>query len=157
MRTWILFLSVTSLPTLNVNKTVCCNSHQSYCIVALLPLSRQILVQPILYGTVIPLVGYFTFKKLILDPMEERRRAQEKGKQMEAAREKVAEARKEATASIDLMRERFNRIRHDEASRGGLVILAAVYGKLLDGGLWFLRFYQGVTKGHYNPEFRFLL
>ena len=97
------------------------------------PSLRQILVQPILYGTVIPLVGYFTFKKLILDPMEERRRVQERERQMEAAREKVAEARKEAAASIDLMRERFNRIRHDEASRGGLVIVAAVYGKLLDG------------------------
>ena len=98
-----------------------------------IPSLRQILVQPILYGTVIPLVGYFTFKKLILDPIEERRRAQERERQMEAAREKVAEARKEAAASIDLMRERFNRIRHDEASHGGLVIVAAVYGKLLDG------------------------
>jgi len=97
-----------------------------------LHLADEILVQPILYGTVIPLVGYFTFKKLILDPIEERRRAQERERQMEAAREKVAEARKEAAASIDLMRERFNRIRHDEASRGGLVIVAAVYGKLLD-------------------------
>ena len=85
----------------------------------------------------IPLVGYFTFKKLILDPMEERRRAQEKGRQTEAAREKVAEAKKEAMASIDLMRERFKRIRQDEASRsGGLVIVAAVYGKLLDGGFF---------------------
>ena len=46
-------------------------------------------MQPILYGTVIPLVGYFTFKKLILDPMEERRRARERGRQTEAAREKV--------------------------------------------------------------------
>ena len=50
----------------------------------------QILVQPILYGTVIPLVSYFTFKKLILDPMEERRKAQEKEKQVEADREKVS-------------------------------------------------------------------
>ena len=54
------------------------------------PLVPQILVQPILYGTVIPLVSYFTFKKLILDPMEERRKAQEKEKQMEADREKVS-------------------------------------------------------------------
>ena len=100
-------------------------------------------MQPILYGTVIPLVGYFTFKKLILDPMEERRRAQEKGKQMEAAREKVAEAKKEAAASIDLMRERFNRIRQDEASRGGLVIVAAVYGKLLDGAFCFNQWEKG--------------
>ena len=35
--------------------------------------------------------------------------------------------------SPDLMRERFNRIRQDEASKGGLVVVAALYGKLLDG------------------------
>ena len=49
----------------------------------------------------------------------------------------MAEAKKEAAASVDLMRERFNRIRHDEGSRGGLVIVAAVYGKLMDGGFLF--------------------
>ena len=54
------------------------------------PLVPQILVQPILYGTVIPLVSYFTFKKLILDPMEERRKMKEKEKQVEADREKVS-------------------------------------------------------------------
>ena len=50
---------------------------------------------------------------------------------------KVAEAKKEAMASIDLMRERFNRIRQDELARGGLVIVVAVYGKLLDGEFGF--------------------
>ena len=65
--------------------------------------------------------------------MERRKEALEREKQMEAVRERVAEARREALASIDLMRERFNRIRQDEAARGGLVIVAALYGKLLDG------------------------
>ena len=49
----------------------------------------------------------------------------------------MAEAKKEAMASIDLMRERFNRIRQDELARGGLVIVAAVYGKVLDGEFGF--------------------
>ena len=49
----------------------------------------------------------------------------------------MAEAKKEAMASIDLMRERFNRIRQDELARGGLVIVVAVYGKLLDGEFGF--------------------
>ena len=55
----------------------------------------------------------------------------------------MAEAKKEAAASVDLMRERFNRIRHDEGSRGGLVIVAAVYGKLMDGGFWSFIYQDG--------------
>ena len=36
-------------------------------------------------------------------------------------------------ASIDLMLERFTRIRFEEESRNGLVIVAAIYGKIVDG------------------------
>ena len=43
---------------------------------------------------------------------------------------RIAETRREAEASIDLMRERFARIRSDEEAKGGLVIVAAVYGKM---------------------------
>ena len=46
---------------------------------------------------------------------------------------RVAESRKEAMASIDLMLERFTRIRFEEESRNGLVIVAAIYGKIVDG------------------------
>ena len=38
-------------------------------------------------------------------------------------------------ASIDLMLERFSRIRLEETSRNGLVIIAAIYGKVVDGKL----------------------
>ena len=50
---------------------------------------------------------------------------------------RVAESRKEAMASIDLMLERYSRIRSEEVSRGGLVIIAAVYGKIVDGTVAF--------------------
>ena len=46
---------------------------------------------------------------------------------------RVAESRKEAMASIDLMLERFSRIRSEEQSKNGLVIVAAIYGKVVDG------------------------
>jgi len=49
----------------------------------------------------------------------------------------VAEARREAEASIDLMRERFNRIRTEEENRGGLVVLLALYGQLETKGFSF--------------------
>ena len=38
-------------------------------------------------------------------------------------------------ASIDLMIERYSRIRQEEESKNGLIILAAVYGKIIDGML----------------------
>ncbi len=45
----------------------------------------------------------------------------------------MAEARKDATYSVELMRERYSRIVTDEVAKNGLVILAALYGKLLNG------------------------
>ena len=48
---------------------------------------------------------------------------------------RVAERRKVAMASIDLMIERYSRIRQEEESKNGLIILAAVYGKMIDGML----------------------
>jgi DnaJ family protein C protein 11 len=90
-------------------------------------------MQPLFYGTVAPLLIYFTVKKLILDPLEARKKKADKAKKYESVRARVAEARKEAMASIDLMKERFNRIRQDEMTKGGLVVVAAIYGKLING------------------------
>lgn len=47
--------------------------------------------------------------------------------------QRMAEAKKVANSSIDLMMERFDRIRSDETAKGGLVILLAIYGKIYDG------------------------
>ena len=48
----------------------------------------QILLQPVFYGTVVPVLSYYIVKKLILDPFEERKKAKEKEKQLEANRAK---------------------------------------------------------------------
>ena len=44
---------------------------------------------------------------------------------------RVAESRREAEASIDLMRERYSRILTEEENKNGLVIVCALYGKLV--------------------------
>ena len=93
----------------------------------------QILMQPVFYGTIAPLLTWLTFKKLILDPYEANKRLQEKEGLKEANLLRVAEARKEALASVELMTERFNRIRQEEFTRGGFVVVFALYGKIFDG------------------------
>eukprot|EP00095_Tigriopus_kingsejongensis_P005439 maker-scaffold224_size251237-snap-gene-0.18 protein:Tk05439 transcript:maker-scaffold224_size251237-snap-gene-0.18-mRNA-1 annotation:"-like protein subfamily c member 11" len=93
-------------------------------------LSDEILMQPLFYGTITPLIAWFTFKKLVLDPFEARKKRKEREDQARANRLRVAESRREAEVSVDLMRERFNRIRAEEESKNGLVILLALYGKI---------------------------
>ena len=46
---------------------------------------------------------------------------------------RLAEARKDAIYSVELMRERYSRIVADEVAKNGLVILAALYGAILNG------------------------
>ena len=93
-------------------------------------LSDEVMLQPVFYGTVVPMVAWFTFKKLILDPLEESRKQEEKKKQKEALREKVLAARKEAEASLSLMEERYNRIKSEEETKDGLLIEKCLYGLL---------------------------
>jgi len=93
---------------------------------------EEIMMQPIFYGTVAPLLAWFTFKKLVMDPYEANKRAAEKEKLRDANLARVALARTEAQASVDLMKERFSRIRTEEINRSGLVIILALYGKILD-------------------------
>ena len=79
-------------------------ASQSY----LLPihLSDEVMLQPVFYGTLVPLLAWVTVKKLILNPLEERKKAEKRRKQKESLRERVMAARKEAEASMNLMEER---------------------------------------------------
>ena len=47
---------------------------------------------------------------------------------------RMAEKRKEAEAAVNLMSVAFSRIRSEEESRQGLVIITALYGKLTSQG-----------------------
>jgi len=95
-------------------------------------LADEVLMQPIFYGTVAPLLTWFTIQKLIIDPYNNRKKEIDKQNLKKANLLRVAESRKEAMASIDLMLERFSRIRSEEQSKNGLVIVAAIYGKVVD-------------------------
>ena len=95
-----------------------------------LHLSDEVMLQPVFYGTIVPLLAWLTLKKLVLDPLEESRRQEAKRRQKESEAEKVAAARKEAEASLTLMEERWRRIIAEEEARDGLVITRCLYGLL---------------------------
>ena len=46
---------------------------------------------------------------------------------------RMAEARKDAMHSVEPMRERYSRICSDEMAKNGLIVILALYGKLLKG------------------------
>jgi DnaJ family protein C protein 11 len=47
-------------------------------------LSDEILTQPIFYGTMTPLIVWYSLKKLVFDPLEAKKRSEERQKQSEA-------------------------------------------------------------------------
>ena len=85
-------------------------------------LSDEVMLQPVFYGTVAPLLAWLTVKKLLLEPLELKRKEEAKEKLRQSMREKVADARQEAEASLSLMEERFRRGRSEEKAKNGLVI-----------------------------------
>jgi len=93
-------------------------------------LSDDIILQPIFYGTFVPLLAWFTVKKLILEPHEARSKEKERVRRMEANKDKIAEAKREALASCNLMTERYRRIMREEEEKSGLLIVCALYGLL---------------------------
>lgn len=95
-------------------------------------LSDQVILQPIFYGTIVPLLTWLTVKKLLVEPYKIRRKEKERERKYDLNKEKVAEARREAMASANLMAERFKRILKEEEDKGGLVIEKALYGLLAD-------------------------
>jgi len=98
-------------------------------------LSDEVLLQPVFYGTVAPLLAWLTVKKLLLDPLAAKRKEEAREKQRQSMKEKVAAARQEAESSLSLMEERFRRGRAEEEGKNGLVIELCLYGLLAtDGG-----------------------
>ncbi|XP_066901792.1 dnaJ homolog subfamily C member 11 isoform X1 [Halyomorpha halys] len=92
------------------------------------------LPSPVFYGTVVPLVVYAVVKRFIVDPIVNEQAQAEKKRQKDTYRSRMAEKRKEAVAAVNLMSVAFARIRSEEESRRGLVIISALYGKLTSHG-----------------------
>jgi len=95
-----------------------------------LHLSDEILFQPLFYGTVTPLLGWFALKKIFLDPWEARKKEKEMEEKKHEKNNQMAEAKRDARHSVELMKERYQRIVTEETQRNGLVIIIALYGNL---------------------------
>jgi len=93
-------------------------------------LSDEVMLQPVFYGTVAPMIAWLIIKKLLLEPLELKRKEEARKKQRENMKEKVAAARLEAEASLSLMEERFRRGKTEEEAKNGLVIHQCLYGLL---------------------------
>lgn len=90
---------------------------------------------PIFYGSVIPILTYYAVQVFIVSPYLKKQKQREAEKQKEANASKMGEKRREAEAAIALMQETYQRIWNQEESKKGLLILKALYGKLVsDGG-----------------------
>ncbi|XP_060069298.1 dnaJ homolog subfamily C member 11-like [Ylistrum balloti] len=94
-------------------------------------LSENIVPEAVVYGTFLPLAAYFVVKKLIVDPYLKRQEEESQEKKKEEAAEKMAAKRKEAAATVELMKEAVERSIESEERKRGLVILKALYGKLI--------------------------
>ncbi|EDQ88801.1 uncharacterized protein MONBRDRAFT_32622 [Monosiga brevicollis MX1] len=102
--------------------------HQTYGLPIFL--SDELMLEPIIYGTFFPIVGFFAAKHLIIDPWQraqDRRKNEERRRRNRAA---VQVRRQEALAAVQLMQETVERKIAAEESRGGLIIIQAWYGQL---------------------------
>ncbi|KAK3881827.1 hypothetical protein Pcinc_013759 [Petrolisthes cinctipes] len=97
-------------------------------------LCEEILPAPIIYGTVVPMVGWLALQKLIIQPYLRQQRQAEVVKQRQANKTRLLEKRREATSAVELMRETVRRIVDQEEARKGLVILQGWYGQLVAEG-----------------------
>ncbi|GLV37777.1 uncharacterized protein CBL_06521 [Carabus blaptoides fortunei] len=95
-------------------------------------LCEEIMPAPIFYATVVPLVVYIVVKKAIVEPFLKEKQQRKIEKQRENNRTRLVEKRREAEAAIDLMRATYSRIKNEEETKKGLIILKAVYGKTVE-------------------------
>lgn len=94
-------------------------------------LCEEVLAPPIFYATVLPVVVYAVVKKGIVEPFQKEQKATRAEKEKESNLKKLLEKKKEAQAAQELMMASYNRIKTEENNKDGLIILQAVYGKLI--------------------------
>lgn len=71
-------------------------------------------------------------KKCILEPLEAEKQRVVIEMKKEMNEERLVQKRKEAAAAVSLMQAQYERIRADEESKNGLLIVHAFYGKFDD-------------------------
>lgn len=88
---------------------------------------------PIFYATVVPLVVYIVVKKGFVEPFLREEKSKKVEKQKQENFNKLLERRREALAAQELMMNTYNRIRDEESNKKGLVIIKAIYGRIIKG------------------------
>lgn len=101
-------------------------NNQSYIFPILL--SEELLPSSTFYGTVVPLLGYYVIKTLVIDPYLKRREEQEREVMKESRSSELEERRKSSMAYVELMRDTYVKIVERERNASGLVIEQALYG-----------------------------
>ncbi|KAH1023748.1 hypothetical protein HUJ05_003353 [Dendroctonus ponderosae] len=96
-------------------------------------LCEEIMPSPVFYATIVPLVVYLVVKKGIVEPFLKEEKSKKLEKQKQNNFNKLLEKRKEAMAAQDLMQATYARIKDDEERKNGLVIIKAIYGKIIKG------------------------
>lgn len=94
-------------------------------------LCEEVVPAAVFYATVVPLVVYVLVKNGIVEPFQKEQQAIKLEKQKQLNKTKLLEKRKEAQAAIELMSATYARIHDEEVAKKGLVIVRALYGKLL--------------------------
>ncbi|XP_077301854.1 dnaJ homolog subfamily C member 11-like [Arctopsyche grandis] len=96
-------------------------------------LCDEVLLAPVFYATVVPLVSWLAVKKFIIDPINREKENREIRKNRENNKAKMEEMRREAIWATKLMHEMYNRVHNEETKNKGLIIIKALYGKLPSG------------------------
>ncbi|XP_037088730.1 dnaJ homolog subfamily C member 11-like [Pollicipes pollicipes] len=104
-------------------------SNQTY--TAHVRLSDELMLSPVFYGTVVPLLAWAAVSRLLVAPYVRERQREEAERRRQANRDRTAARRREAESAVGLMRETVARIRQAEELRRGLIITAAWYGRLV--------------------------
>lgn len=93
-------------------------------------LSEQILPASVFYGTLAPALGYYCFKRFLLEPFMKQKEIDEVEQRKKENESILKERRREAMAYRVLMDETFKKVRQREVDKGGLVVDKALYGRL---------------------------
>ncbi|XP_069690191.1 dnaJ homolog subfamily C member 11 isoform X2 [Periplaneta americana] len=95
-------------------------------------LSDELIPSPVFYATITPVVVWAVVKRLVVDPIVREQKERDKEKQRELNKTRMAEKKREARAAVELMRATFARVRSEEEAKRGLVIIKALYGRLVN-------------------------
>jgi len=92
-------------------------------------LSESFCPTAVFYGTVAPVLAFFTVKALLIAPMLKEQRDQKIKETREKNSKLIAEKRKEAESIIQVMLPQYQRIVDTEHQRHGMIIVEAWYGR----------------------------